>query len=121
MQTKRENRGGARPGAGRKKSTLSQNQLNELLKKSRKYARQYGKTVEEVLLDLVYGESGDPDFGDKGRLAAIKLYMDKVYIDIKENGPADKALGGPAIYLPKKRPDPANEPIIKDDKEIKAG
>lgn len=120
MQTKRENRGGKREGAGRKKSALSINQLNELLKKSRKYARDHKITVEEILLDLIYGKSQDPDFGDKGRLAAIKLYMDRVYVDIKEGGAADQALGGPALYLPEKRPDPANEPVLnaKDNKAV---
>lgn len=120
MQTKRENRGGARKGAGRKKTSLGKNQLQELLKKSRKYAREHGKSVEELLLDLVYGFSTDEKFGDKDRLAAIKLYMDRVYIDIKEGGPTDEALGAePAVYLPEMRPDPASAVPANDQGDEK--
>lgn len=125
MQTKRENRGGKRAGSGRKaggtNSALSQNQLDTLMRTAKKYARKHKKTVEELLLDLVYGFSEDPKFGDKERLQAMKLFLDRTNIPVSEGSDADKELGKkyePQVYLPERRPDPANEPVASDDKKV---
>lgn len=114
MQTKRENRGGVRQGAGRPtKQPLSQNQLIKLMATANAYAKKHGKTVEEILLDMIYGFSTDDRFGDKDRLSAIKMFMDRTYINISEGGEADKALSEPSVYLPERRPDPNNIVEIK--------
>ena len=51
-----ENRGGARPGAGRKpKYTLSESQIKAMLRKANRYKKEHGKDLDEVLLDFIYG------------------------------------------------------------------
>lgn len=53
---KKENRGGARAGAGRKGSmTLSQRQIKLMIRKANAYKKEYGKEVDEILLDFIYG------------------------------------------------------------------
>ena len=98
---KLENRGGKREGAGRPpgKVTLSQSQLQEFQHAARKFAKEHGKTLEEVVLAIAY----DKDAPRRDQLAAAKLFWDKAIIHATEGGEVDKALG-PAFYLPEKRP-----------------
>ncbi len=102
IKLKVDNRGGARPGAGRKPlgtTPLSQIQVKRMLRKGRKWAREHGKDVDDWLLTVIYGaETKDSD-----RIAAIKLWKDHTMVKIAEGGVADKALG-PAVYLPEHRP-----------------
>jgi hypothetical protein len=65
-----------------------------------KRAKREGRTIFDVLLDFIYGE----DVNSKDKLAASKLYLDKMMISVSEGGEADQALG-PAVYLPEQRPD----------------
>jgi hypothetical protein len=99
---KKETRGGARPNSGPKKQTLSVRQVQELLKRAKDFAKRTGKTVDDILLEFVYGEdvNGDPiQIGVRDRLAALKLFKDHTSIKPGEGGEADKQLG-PTIYLP---------------------
>lgn len=96
---KKENRGGARPGAGRKPLSLSAQQIKDMREAAEKRAKKEGKTLFEVLLDWIY----DAELGIKDRQNAMKLYMDKMLIAVSEGGEADKELG-PAVYLPGQRP-----------------
>jgi len=112
---KKENRGGARPNSGPKKETLSVRQVKEMRDKAREYAKKYGKTIDEILLDFVYGVAeiritaeGDGDtvediiskkVSTRDRIACIKLWKEYTSPKLAEGGPADTALG-PALYLP---------------------
>lgn len=99
---KPDNRGGARLGAGRKPgptSTLSTYQVAKMFRLARKYAKLHKKTVDEVLLDFIYGAQEKTS----DRLASIKLWKDCTMPRISEGGEADKALG-PAVFLPEQRP-----------------
>lgn len=98
--------GGRREGSGAKKQTLSAAQVAEMLSKAKEYAKKYGKTVDEVLLDYIYGED------KKESLQAIKLFKDKTMATITEGGDTDQNLG-PGIYLPGEKPDPAKVVPLK--------
>ena len=51
--------GGKRRGAGRlPKYMLTDNQIKAMMRKAKAYAKQYGKTVDEILLDIVYAKLG---------------------------------------------------------------
>ena len=91
--------GGARPGAGRKPETLSVRQVKAMLEAAEKKAAETGKTVDELLLDVIY----DKETSTKDFLAAVKLFKDKTMAQITEGGDADRDLG-PAFFLPEKHP-----------------
>lgn len=95
--------GGKREGSGRKKETLSGNQVREMLAKAKKYAEKHGKTIDEILLDIIYAE----ETGVKDQLAGIKLWKEYTIAKIQEGGDTDTELG-PNIFLPEKRPDTSN-------------
>ena len=96
---KRDRRGGARPGAGRKPTTLSAWQVDNLLKTLARKAKETGKDIDQLLVDKVYGEN----LSDRNFLAAVKLVKDLTSPKLTEGGEADKVLG-PSIYLPEKKP-----------------
>ena len=103
--------GGLRPGAGRrpKNNNVSETQKEKWLEAAEQLAEAHGKTVEFVILEMVY----DKDVQDSVRIAAAKLYTDALI----ERCPASdvNAVGqlGPVIGLPPLRQDPALR-IIQD-------
>ena len=121
---KPDGRGGKREGAGRKlgyspgKLPLSVAQVEEMLEKAKAYAKKYGKTIDEILLDFVYGvteipliSEDDKDIlqvlsrkvGTRDRIACIKLWKEYTAPKITEGGEGDQELG-PAVFLPEKHP-----------------
>jgi hypothetical protein len=106
-----ENRGGAREGAGRKPETLSAKQVSLMLEHAKDYAKKFGKTVDEVLLDFIYKEESK----DADRLAAIKLFKTYTIAKLQEGGETDQQLG-PAFFLPEQRPDPAKLHVLPGGK-----
>lgn len=110
-----ENRGGKREGAGRKPETLSASQVAEMLRIAKKYAVKYKKTMDEILLDIIY----DPDVGRRDQLACIKLWKEYTIAKVQEGGETDRSLaeeGGPQIGLPERQPDPAKVTKLKQKK-----
>ena len=98
---KKENRGGKREGAGRKpgRESLSVRQVKEFERAAEAMAKEHGKTLQEVVLGIVY----DEETPRRDVLAAAKLYWDKSVIVAKEGGQADQVTG-PAVFLPAKHP-----------------
>lgn len=96
---KKDNRGGAREGAGRKPQTLSMRQVQAMLDAADERAKKEKKTIDEILLDFIY----DTKLTAKDRAACIKLFKDFSTAKISEGGETDTALG-PAVYLPQQRP-----------------
>jgi hypothetical protein len=99
---KKDNRGGYRPNAGRKpgpQSSLGAYQVARMLRKARRYAKNHGKDVDDLLLDVIYSK----EERTADRLAAMKLWKEMTTPKIKEGGETDKALG-PALFLPEQRP-----------------
>ena len=99
MTAKKENRGGARPNSGPKPFSLSASQVKELLRTVKKFAKEHGKSIDDILVGMVYAEK----ITDNNRLAAIKLVKDLSAPKISEGGTADTQLG-PSIYLPEQKP-----------------
>ena len=99
MKTKRETRGGARPNSGPKPFSLSASQVKALLRTVKKFTKEHGKSIDDVLVGMIY----DENITDNNRLAAIKLVKDLSAPKISEGGAADKFLG-PAVFLPTKHP-----------------
>ena len=91
--------GGAREGSGRPKETLSAQQVRIMLSTAKKYADKYGKDIDEVLLDFVYGE----EVPTKDRIACLKIWKEYTVAKLQEGGDTDKALG-PAVFLPEHHP-----------------
>ena len=74
----KETRGGARPNSGPKKKTkvYSDAIKRDFLRAARKKARDAGKTLGEVVIDMAY----DENIQDSVRLAAVKVYTDVVVV-----------------------------------------
>ena len=92
---KKDNRGGARHGAGRKKETLSQNQVTQMIRKAKEWAKKTGKDLDDVLLGIIY----DEETNTKDQLAGIKLWKEYTIAKLQEDGTIDQELG-PEVYLP---------------------
>ena len=119
---KPDGRGGKRPGAGRPKGyspgreTLSVRQVKEMLEKANAFAKKHEKTIDEILLEFIYGETDialmaegtiEERLGQKvaikDRIACIKLWKEYTSPKITEGGEGDKELG-PAVFLPDRHP-----------------
>ena len=102
---KKDNRGGARPGAGRKPETLTADQVGKMLRKAKKWARKHEKTIDDIILAAIYGL----DFHGKTvevpanvQFQYVKLWKDLTVPKITEGGQTDKSLG-PSVFLPEHR------------------
>jgi hypothetical protein len=75
-----DNRGGARPGAGRKPIyEISESELKQLVKAAKKKAKETGKNLADVLIDLAY------QIDDKRTaLQALRVYFERVIIKSTE-------------------------------------
>ncbi len=101
----KDNRGGRREGAGRKPETLSQRQVALMLKTAKKWAAEQGKTVDDILLGIIY----KVDANDSSILAAIKLFKDHTMATMKEGGDTDRIVT-PQVFVPEKFPDSDEAP-----------
>lgn len=70
-----------------------------MLRKARKFAKQYGKDLDDLLLEFAY----DPNGRVQDRLGAVKVFKDLTMAKITEGGETDKTLA-PALFLPEQRP-----------------
>ena len=120
---KPDGRGGKRAGAGRPKGyspgrePLSVRQVKEMLAKAEAHAKKYGRTIDEILLDFVYGVAKIPIVdeetnvlevlekvvGTRDRIACIKLWKEYTAPKITEGSEGDKTLE-PAVFLPDLHP-----------------
>ena len=107
-RTNKRQWGGARPGAGRPKETLSAASLREMKDKEREWAKKNnGKDVNDFIMAVIYNDTEtldlDSDVSLKDRIACAKLWKDKTMIPVSEGGEADQGLA-PVTYLPEERP-----------------
>ena len=107
-----ENRGGKREGAGRKMKTVSEYQLALLSKTLKKFQKETGKSIYDILVGIIHAE--DSRLGD--RLAAIKLVMDSTIAKTSEKDITVTSKLEPSIYLPEQLPDPAKIVAIQGGK-----
>jgi len=105
MAKKTENRGGARPGAGRprKKKIYSEKVKGNYLKAARELAKEYGESIEKAVLRLAY--LGDTQ--DAVKVAVLKAYNEALLVKASEKNINVNETRGPAIRLPPTKPDPA--------------
>ena len=129
-----DGRGGARPGAGRKPAyVISNKEKKNLVKAAKKKAKETGKSIADVLIDLAY-QTDDK----RTALGAIRIYFDHTItkttekdINLNDNkniGPTifktnDRGEwvvtkpGSSSIFLPEIKPDLAKLIPIKGNKE----
>jgi hypothetical protein len=116
---KKENRGGARKGAGRKGIGPSQKEVNAMKRAARKRAKEEGKGIDDVLLDIIYAKVDgiSSTVGVRDRLAAIKIWKDCTIAKMQQKDVTvdDKREQGPVV-LPERRPDPAKVVAIDGGK-----
>lgn len=88
-------RGGARERAGRKPLTISQKALHRMLAAERKMTKETGKTIDDILLHIIYGKN----VKNAERVAAIKVWKDYTMVKVTENT-TTLTNQGPVITLP---------------------
>jgi hypothetical protein len=113
--TTKENRGGARKGAGRKPAkSMCEEQVKKMLSTAERYQAKHGKSIDEALLDIVYSHESDM----KEKLAAIRIFKNFTMEKLKEEtDDGQSAQTGPQFYLPERRPDPAKVVQLKPGNE----
>jgi hypothetical protein len=101
---KKENRGGAREGSGRKKKTriYSDKVKKAYIKAAAKLAKEHGKSIEEVMLSMIY----DPKVVDVAKASVLKIYNEALLVKESEQE-LNVNRSGPGIYLPQTKSDPA--------------
>jgi len=102
--------GGRRENAGRKpKYMMSDYMVKNMLQAARKRARETGKTLDDVLLDIAYNENGEAKV--KEQLTAISIFKAHTMSKTSEQHISVQKDDGMriAVRLPPKKPDPALE------------
>ena len=98
-QSKKENRGGKREGAGRPKEPLSVRQAKEFEATQIKLAKEYDQSLSECVGRIAW----DPESSNRDVCMAANLFWKYSIIVGSEGGEADKIVG-PAIFLPEEHP-----------------
>ena len=122
--------GGVRPGSGRKPAyMLTDNQIKAMLRTARKKAKVEGKTLDDILLEIIYNtrafeielKSGKKKIElavpTKERLAAIKLFKEFTMSKHSEKDINIIDARGPKVGLPEMKPDPAKLISIEGGKK----
>lgn len=125
--------GGARKGAGRPRYMMTDYQQKKMLQTARRRAKETGKTVDEILLDIIYGvnEAREVTLIKRGKevttialqtevkdaLVAIKLFKDFTMTKTSEQKITVTKDRGMAVRLPPKKKDPALEIVQGGKKE----
>lgn len=110
----KDNRGGARPGAGRPKDEdrdLSKAQIKEMLRAAARIARQTGVTMDDILVRIAYSEKTKT----AEKLAAIKLFKEYTMVKTTDQNVNVSQQIGPKIGLPEIKPLPENVISINKD------
>ena len=113
---KQRKAGGARPGAGRPKLTITQRRAGAAAATIKRYAKKYGKTLDDIAGDMSNGVEEFDKIADTVRLKAMEFLDGRARV--AEGGETDHAPPGPAVYLPEMRPD---EGKVVDIREVNDG
>ena len=109
--------GGVRPNSGRKKETLSGRQVQAMLDKASEYEKETGKSLDDILLMIIYGEKFQGERVPlKDKLASIKLYKEYTMAKLAEGGDIDSQIEMP-VWLPEKKQDPAKLVKLDDHRD----
>lgn len=118
-ETKTENRGGKRAGAGRKPKdanksaaqVLTEKQISDMLAAAKKVEKETSVSIDEVLVRLIYSAKSKTS----EKLAAIKLFKEYTMIKTTESNVNVSKHVGPQIGLPELKPLPENVVSINKD------
>jgi len=98
----KENRGGKRTGSGRKSLLANMGCTpQDMIKTAKLVAKEKGKTVDRVLLDIAYNSKSA-----QHQLAAIKIFKEYTIAKVSEKKVEVTEKHAPKIYLPEQKPDP---------------
>jgi len=111
MLTKKENRGGKRPGAGRKPADMHNQEVLNLVKAFRRKAKAVGKTVDDLLADIAY----DLKENTRHRLKAMEIYKNCTVT--KHTHQTVEKIDGPQIMLPPLKAKPMPPQLNVDEEE----
>jgi len=101
-----ENRGGRRDyQPGRPKKSLAQARIDGFLKESGRYKRKHGKSVEELLLDVIHAVGWAVDATMTSRLNAMRIYFQQTMPSVSESNVTVSRAEGPGVLLPPEMPD----------------
>ena len=100
--------GGSRQGSGRKSKPASVRQLNAMLRKGRKWAKEEGYGIDEFLLRVVYGKEDELGCETplRDRITCARLWKELTMTKVSEHNMNVTKRSAPVI-LPERRPDPA--------------
>lgn len=107
-----ENRGGRREGSGRKRISLSDDQVRKLIKAARKKEKETGISVADQLIAIIYNRRANASI----KASAIKIFYDQTVTRVSESDVNVKKNQEPSIYLPEPMPDPAKLVSIQGGK-----
>ncbi len=127
---RKDNRGGARPGAGRpvnpdskrqqkiragtlnpslptaKAKTLGQDGVDRMTAAAGRFAKMYGVSIEELFLHIAYGTDFAEEAALTTRLKALERVREAMTPRSVEGGSTDTQ-GTPPAEIPARNPDPA--------------
>jgi hypothetical protein len=119
----KENRGGKREGAGRpkKEKNYSEDFKEKLLEALEVKAKDTGKSIYQVMVDLIYDEKTQSSV----KQAMIKL-VKEVFVVSESKKTVENYDLGPKVYLPEVKPKPdeikkMEERFAKDMENFRAG
>ena len=99
---KQENRGGRRPGSGRKLTLdLGRRKREEIVQHVEAEGSANGTSFGQELGKLMFGVGRDKRL----KLAAMQLYARDILPKVSANDASVDDIRGPAIYLPEQRPE----------------
>ena len=114
--------GGTRPGAGRPKQSISVRQVNAMLRKGRKWAKDTGYDIDDFLLAVIGADTellGVDSVSMKDRIACAKLWKEYTMARVTEQNINEPKPLGPVICLPPiKGEDPALA-VVKCSGQVK--
>jgi hypothetical protein len=109
-ENKPENRGGYRPGAGRKRIfELGQEKRAEIIRDVQAEAERNGTSFGAELGKLIFGKRAEK----RTKLAAMQLYVRDVLPKVGEREVNVNEVIKPQVFLPEKYPDSADAPEYK--------
>jgi len=112
-----DNRGGARKGSGqkRKKISFDERDIRDLMKAVRKFEKESGKSINEILVGIIYAASFQGEkIKIRDRIEAIKLLKALTRTKTSEKNINLTVSPGPTIFLPSPRPDETQIKLVNN-------
>lgn len=94
------NHGGKRANSGRKKYSLTDDQIDSMLKSAAFFEAKHRATIDDILVDIIYS----PNSNNREKLAAIRLFKDFTAQKMHNQNGNNVQQIGPVIGLPELKP-----------------